>query len=795
MFILQNNDVQVTIPGPEFAPAALRDLITAELGNDPGEIVADSQFHKFKTGVDIQKGRQGCGSYRLDMSGPVAVFGSHRPGECEYRAVAFTFPGQDSGAWQATAEKLKREAADHLAAIREQAAASALAAYQSGNPLTGEHSYLAARGVAQAGIAYGKLKADAAGALLIPMADTAGRLRNIQTITADGSKRFTTGGETAGLFLAIPRRPEPGEDYYLAEGLAKALAVWLATGKPAVCCFSAGNMARVLATFDTGRCIVAADNDAAGREAAEACRVYGARVVYPPADAGDWNDVLVRSGVDHLRQLLTQAPAAGPEPLYRKPDPPRPFPVDCLGDLAGPVRLVSDHLNIDPALCGSSALAAVNLATCGIADVAFKSDFIRPTSLFMVTLAESGSGKSPADTLFLRPHRDAEREWEDAYALDYQLAADLQEAHNDKRAQLKKESRDLSPADRAQLLAELGPPPALPAGPHLIVSDSTIEGLARTFETNRPILGSFSDEAGRLLSGWSLSREHAPRTLSGLTDLWENKPVKIIRASTEKGTTVLRGKRLALHWSMQPYVGEPLFSDRLYSEQGFLPRCLLTRPALLLPKPLSDHDIGADAAMLAYGARIRSLLARTLPTREGFPLELEPHRLTLAPDARRHFVAAWNHINAATAENGDLEPIRGFAKKLPDNILRLSATLTLFHDPDTREIPLVWIESACTLATYYAAEMLRIHAGAAVDAQLREAEKLLDWITRNGRTLIYPRLIYRHGPASIRDKRTAGKVITTLVEHGYLTQAPAAEVDGAFRKEVYRLIAGGPDYV
>jgi hypothetical protein len=795
MFILENSDIRVDIPAPEFAAGALRQLIADTLGNDPGDLLADADWHKFKTGTDIEKGRTGCGSYRLDPAGPVAVFGSHRPGEADYRVVYFDFPGKDSEAWKVQAEAIRKATAEHLAAVRNEAAAQALATYQAGAALTGEHTYLSARGVAAAALTFGKLRTDAAGALLVPMADAAGTLRNLQTITPDGAKRYQTGGETAGLFLAIPQRPQAGEGYYLAEGLAKALAVWTATGKPTVCGFSAGNLAKVAAALDAGRAIVAADGDTAGREAGEACKALGCRVIYPPSGAGDWNDILARDGLDTLRQLLTTAPAAGPEPLYRKPDPPRPFPVDALGDLAGVVRLVSEHLNIDPALCGSSALAAVNLATCGLADVAFKSDFVRPSSLFMVTLAESGSGKSPADNLFLRPHRDAEREWEDAYALDFQLAADLQEAHGDKRTQLKKESKDLPPADRAQLLAELGPPPALPAGPHLIVSDSTIEGLARTFETNRPVLGSFSDEGGRLLAGWSLSREHAPRTLSGLTDLWENKPVKIIRASSEKGTVVLRGKRLALHWSMQPYVGEPLFADRLYSEQGFLPRTLITRPALLPPRPLSDHDLGADPAILSYCGRIRTLLARPLATREGFPLELAPERLTLAPDARRHFVAAWNHINAATAENGDLAPIRGFAKKLPDNILRLSATLALFHDPDTREIPLVWIESACTLATFYAAEMMRIHAGAAVDVQLREAEKLLEWITRTGRTLIYPRLIYRHGPASIRDKRTAGKVITTLVEHGYLMQAPAAEVDGAFRRDVFQLVAGGPDYV
>ena len=789
MFILETGDLKVTISAPEQAKQALRSQITDTLGADPGEINADGQFHKFKTGIDLTKGRAGSGSYKFDPSGPVAVFGSHRPDECEFKVVDFDFPGKDGEAWKIQAENIRQEVEAHKAETREKAARKALEKLKEATLLNVDHAYLHSRGVANAAIQYGKLRVDAEGALLVPMVTTAGKPRNVQTIYPDGKKRFLSGGETAGLFLAIPARPESGQPYYLCEGLAKALAVWSATGLTTVCAFSAGNLQRVLTDLGPASAIVAADNDPAGQNAAERCRSQGARVVYPPEGMGDWNDVLTQQGVEALIQLLTIAPHEGPQPLYRRPEPAQPFPLSALGELAIPAKLIADHLNIDPSLVGSSILAATNLAACGTADIYFKSEFIRPMSLFMLTLAESGSGKSPADSILLQPHREIEREWEDQYAIEAPLAKILVDKYLGQKKALEKECKDIDGEEHLKLFKELGPPPLMPMGPHLLIADATLEAFNRVIEMNRPILGSFTDEGGRMLSGWSLSKDHAARTLSGLADFWEAKVVKIIRASPENPTTILRGKRLALHWSVQPYVAEGLFANPMFAEQGFLPRNLITRPALQTPKPFSDHDIGKDPALMTYRQRIRALLTADLSLRKGAVLELEPPHMHLAPNARAHFIAAWDHINLASDEGGELNPIRAFAMKLPDNLLRIAATLAKYHDPETKVIDLRWMQSACELGTFYAREMLRVHAGAVINSDLREAQGLIDWIRSKEHRYVYPSLVYQHGPASLRNKAAAKKIMQLLVDHGHLNPVVTGrEVDGKFRQEVFERV-------
>jgi len=795
MFILQDKDTRVSILAPEHAPAALRDLITAELGNDPGEIVADSQFHKFKTAVDIQKGRTGCGSYKLDPSGPAAVFGSHRPGECDYRAVVFDFPGKDGADWQAQAEHLKAEAAAHLAKVRDDAAAQALAAYQAGNPLAVDHVYLAARGVAHAGIQYSKLRTDAADSLLIPMADTAGRLRNVQTITAEGMKRFTAGGETSGLFLAIPKRPEPGEDYFLAEGLAKALAVWLATGKPAVCCFSAGNLARVLATFDTGRAIVAADNDAAGREAAEACRVYSARVVYPPDGQGDWNDVLVRSGVDHVRQLLNQAPAEGPLPLYREPPPAADYPLDALGELGKAAGVVCEQVGCSPALAGTAFLMAANLAAHGLADVRVNRSLEVPLSLFALAFSESGTGKTPADRMAFAPHRRKEAEWSDGYEELKASALDIREDREASITAIKKPLKDAKAtaaeikAALAELAAAQGPVPDIPPEPILMLDDVTLEGLSRQFrEGIRPAVGTVSDEAGRIIGGWSMNGENAAKTLSGLSKFWDGDTVKIARGTGE-GLTILRNRRLMVYWASQPATAAKVFTDPLFYAQGFLPRCLLVMPAITDPKPVADADMLLHPDMAAHHGRIDALLDNPLTTREGRPLELDPRKLELSADARPRFFQLWNQIKLGAGPNGPYADVRAYAAKAHDNLLRIAGTLTLYHDPHATEIPTVWLHGAARLIEFYIGEFQRIRHGAEIAAPLAEARKLLDWMDREGREYVYPACVYQRGPGSLRSKAAAVAVIKTLTEHGYLLAvAGGLALEGKHRREVWQRV-------
>lgn len=76
---------------------------------------------------------------------------------------------------------------------------------------------------------------------------------------------------------------------------------------------------------------------------------------------------------------------------------PKPFPIEALGDLLPPVgKALMQSIQAPDAICGSSLLAAVNLAVQGHFDVVVDGR-VHPLSLYFLTFGESGERKSAVD--------------------------------------------------------------------------------------------------------------------------------------------------------------------------------------------------------------------------------------------------------------------------------------------------------------------------------------------------------------------------------------------------------------
>ena len=107
------------------------------------------------------------------------------------------------------------------------------------------------------------LRVTKSGTLLVPVLNAAGEIRSLQTIQADGKKRFLPGGEIKGCGYQIGAGPI----LVFAEGVATALSIHQATQLPVVIAFNANNLkyvALALRTCSKSRFVFAADNDKRG---------------------------------------------------------------------------------------------------------------------------------------------------------------------------------------------------------------------------------------------------------------------------------------------------------------------------------------------------------------------------------------------------------------------------------------------------------------------------------------------------------------------------------------------------
>ncbi|MDA3876378.1 MAG: DUF3987 domain-containing protein, partial [Halothiobacillus sp.] len=88
---------------------------------------------------------------------------------------------------------------------------------------------------------------------------------------------------------------------------------------------------------------------------------------------------------------------------------PFPFPVHSLPPLLRDAVIeVQKNSQAPSALVVASALSAISLACQGAVNVLRPGDLLSPTSLYLLTIAESGERKTSVDAYFTKPIRDFE---------------------------------------------------------------------------------------------------------------------------------------------------------------------------------------------------------------------------------------------------------------------------------------------------------------------------------------------------------------------------------------------------
>ncbi len=487
--------------------------------------------------------------------------------------------------------------------------------------------------------------------------------------------------------------------------------------------------------------------------------------------------------------LAAAEPVATPEPLpLRRALPPaEPFPLAALGAvLEGAARAIMDRVQCPDAIAAQSVLGAASLAAQAHADVIIPATgHARPLSLFLVTVAASGERKSAADAEALGPINDHEEVLRDQYRRAKPGYDNGKAAWENARKNALNKTKGDHQAVKAALDA-IGPPPIPPVVPMLLVREPTLGGLHKLFGESGPSLGLFSDEAGSFLGGHGMSEDNRLQMGAGLSELWDGKAISRVRVGD--GASILPGRRLSAHLMVQPGVADRLLSNVELTQQGLLSRMLVAAPPSLAGTRMqraADH--GSQAALAAYQARLGEMLAAKVPMREG---ELQPRRLELSFSAAAIWSDFTDETERALGPGGALEPIKGFANKLPEHAARMAGVLELAANGETELIGHGSIEKGIALARFYAGEALRLFHAGSIPPEIVQAEKLLSWLhVEWGKPLVGISHVYQRGPNSIRTKYKARAAINVLEEHGWLHPVPdGAEIDGKRHRDAWRIV-------
>lgn len=160
---------------------------------------------------------------------------------------------------QAFARRMQalRQQHDHEQRQRQAEAATAAAIRWAAARVAAVHPYLNAKGVRAHGI-----RVESSSTLLVPVRDVAGTLRSLQSISADGEKRFVLGGRIKGCYHAIGK---PSGRLVVCEGYATGATIREDSGHAVAIAFNAGNLLPVAlalrAKFPRIALVIAADDD------------------------------------------------------------------------------------------------------------------------------------------------------------------------------------------------------------------------------------------------------------------------------------------------------------------------------------------------------------------------------------------------------------------------------------------------------------------------------------------------------------------------------------------------------
>lgn len=246
----------------------------------PIELHQDGKIHRYRVTGD--KGGSTNGWYVLHDG--FGAFGSWKTGESHTWREATNTPQTPAERAEISRRILAlRKVRDiELKAVQAAAQAKAQRMWRMARPASHDHPYLVRKRVNSYGLR--RLR----DMLLVPARDRDGVLHTLQFITADGSKRFLTGGRISGCYCAIGR---VSDTLLLAEGFATAATLHQATGHAAAACFSCGNLLAVAQAlrgkFPRLRLVLCADNDVNTpgnpglTKAREAARAVGGFVAIP----------------------------------------------------------------------------------------------------------------------------------------------------------------------------------------------------------------------------------------------------------------------------------------------------------------------------------------------------------------------------------------------------------------------------------------------------------------------------------------------------------------------------------
>jgi hypothetical protein len=454
---------------------------------------------------------------------------------------------------------------------------------------------------------------------------------------------------------------------------------------------------------------------------------------------------------DEAEPLNAMRPAA---PVERH----EPFPVEALPEpVRGFVAAGAKAIGCDLSYLALPMLTAIAAAIGNTRRIQLKRGWTAPAILWVAIVGESGTAKTPAFKLVMRPIRERQRKALERHAEAMRLY-EAKLAHYEK-----------AQADWKRNKKAVNEPPEKPKAPEaerFIVSDTTVEALAPLLLSNPRGLLMARDE----LAGWIGSFDRYAGGKGGADaanwlSMHNGESIIVDRKTGIPRTIFVPQALVSICGGIQPAILNRALGSE-HRESGLAARLLLTWPPRLA-KRWTESDI--DPSTEAEIARLIDRLYELQPA-IGDDGELRPVVVGLAPDAK----AAWTaYYNDHAQEQADLAGELSAAwSKLEEYAARLALVVHFARwaaeDPTLASAECVDADSMAAgiaMATWFKGEARRVYALLNESDDECEQRRLVEWLERRGGSATARDV--RMGCRWLREPHTAESALDQLVKAGW----------------------------
>ena len=421
------------------------------------------------------------------------------------------------------------------------------------------------------------------------------------------------------------------------------------------------------------------------------------------------------------------------------------------------------HAQVPPAMAGQCMLGALGTIIQQYINAPYAlGDKFMPASLFLLTEAESGGGKSRTVDF---THKEL---------FNYQ---------NDKRKEHKtlenewKAQKASTPKKDLELWLLENPKPKQTI---LLVKSGTIQGFL-----DNMLIGNTTDiawstaEAALFLSGHSLTSDTAKSNISQICDIWSSGSFD--RLLSPRYDTIeqnsMNGVRFTLDLQGQPPVIAPALNDEAMNGQGLLPRFLFAFPDNMNGQIVYNTDERLDAKpdndprLQAYWQRCRTLLD---PIADSIERDNEGNIIRFNMpfkdrQARKALANYQTDKESQLCKGGKLEKYASYARRLHENASRIASILAYFDG--RRVISADDIHRASLLTDYSISERMRYTDKP--QAGDNDAQKLISWLVnccnrQSVKELSYSTAQSKVTPKYLRLKYNFELIAEVLESEGYI---------------------------